>query len=190
MKDSHDTKYCAQKGGKYENNLKGARLAERLAQQQRHAAKTQSSLAHHMKNKDAGKEDSDEDSSGSRIYGCFANFKTTKSDVSANESDSDDWEDASNETHGRKRKKVHFADEDGELLEEDVINFLREVSTESYDQHDDEPLMMGDDLTATEYSSFNILADRHDLDEFCVDYDENDYTLTEHSQLPRRTGQV
>ena len=87
-----------------------------------------------MKRKDAGKEDSDEDSSGSRIYGYFANFKTSRSDVSASESDSDDWEDASNETHGRKRKKVRFADEDGELLEEDVFDFLSEVSTESYDQ--------------------------------------------------------
>ena len=109
LKDSHDTKYCAQKGGKYENNLKGGRLAEKLAQQQRDAAKTQSSLAHHMKDKGAGKEDSDEDTSGSRIYGSFANRDPTKTVLSANESESEDLEYAVNAMHGCKRKKVDFA---------------------------------------------------------------------------------
>jgi hypothetical protein len=111
LKDSHNTKYCAQKGGKYENNLKGARLAERLAQQQRDAAKTQSSLVHHMKRKEASKGDSDEDSCNPHIYGCFAHFKTSRSDgsSSASEIDYDEWEDASYETHGHMRKRVRFA---------------------------------------------------------------------------------
>ena len=64
------------------------------------------------------------------------------------------------------------------------------MSTESYDQHEDEPLMMGEDLTAIELRGCTVELEEHDLDDFCVDYDENDYTLTEHSQLPRRTGQV
>jgi hypothetical protein len=72
-------------------------LAERLAQQQRDVTKSQSSLANHMKRKEAGKEDSDEDSSESRVYGCFANFKTSRRDESASENDSDELEDASNE---------------------------------------------------------------------------------------------
>ena len=160
LKDSHDTKYCAQKGGSYENNLKGARLAERLAQQQRDAAKTQSSLANHMKRKEAGKEDSDEDSSESRVYGCFANFKASRKDESASENDSDEWEGAYNEKHGRVRKRVRFADDDGELMDEDIIDLVSDESSESYDQHDEEMLQTNYEDEVSEISNLKQLDHR------------------------------
>jgi hypothetical protein len=100
------------------------------------------------------------------MCGCFANFKTSRRDESASENDSDEWEDTCNDKHGRVRKRVRFADDDGELMEEDVINLVSDESSESYDQHDEEMLEMDYEDEVTEISNLNLMADELDVFNF------------------------